>query len=205
MRTDDAVWYVAYGSNLSRERFRAYLEGGRRWARDATTPVAATPRSRARAGCSASPAASASPAPRRCGAAGWRSSIPTATARWWPGPTWSASASSATWWPRSRTASPAATSSAAPTAASRALSRFYDTSSSSSPDDGVPVMTITARAASSEPPVAPAAPYLTTILAGLADGCGLDAEARVDYLLRARGVAPAWDRAGLLALDAVRR
>src|SRR5215210_6185847 len=29
LRTDDPVWYVAYGSNLSRERFRAYLEGGR--------------------------------------------------------------------------------------------------------------------------------------------------------------------------------
>ena len=29
MGTDDPVWYVAYGSNLSRERFRAYLEGGR--------------------------------------------------------------------------------------------------------------------------------------------------------------------------------
>ena len=101
--------------------------------------------------------------------------------------------------------SPAATSSAAPTVASWRSRAFYDTVLELEPDDGVPVMTITARAASSEPPVPPAAPYLTTILAGLADGCGLDAEARVDYLLQARGVAPAWDRAGLLALDAVRR
>ena len=100
---------------------------------------------------------------------------------------------------------PAATSSAAPTAASRRSRGSTTPSSSSSPHDGVPVMTITARAAASEPPVPPAAPYLTTILAGLADGCGLDAEARADYLLQARGVAPAWDRAGLLALDAVRR
>jgi hypothetical protein len=61
-------------------------------------------------------------------------------------------------------------------------------------------MTMTARPGSYGPAVAPSAAYLTTILAGLADGFGLDPEGRVDYLLRARGVAPTWERPDLMAL-----
>ena len=33
------IWYVAYGSNLSRERFCYYLRGGRPMAPNATTRV----------------------------------------------------------------------------------------------------------------------------------------------------------------------
>jgi sugar lactone lactonase YvrE len=56
--------------------------------------------------------------------------------------------------------------------------------------------------------VAPAPP-ITTLEETLGqlrfgpDGCGLDAEARVAYLLAAGGVSPTWDRAALLALDGV--
>jgi hypothetical protein len=83
-----------------------------------------------------------------------------------------------------------------------ALSGVYDSILELGPYDGVPVLTMTARAAQTGPLVAPSAAYLTTILAGLADGFGLDPEAQVDYLLRAPGVAPTWDRAALLALGA---
>jgi hypothetical protein len=83
-----------------------------------------------------------------------------------------------------------------------ALSSVYDTILELEPYDGLPVITMTARTGSTGPPVAPSAAYLTTILAGLGDGFGLDPEAQVDYLLNARGVAPTWNRAGLLALVA---
>jgi hypothetical protein len=83
-----------------------------------------------------------------------------------------------------------------------ALSSVYDTILELEPYDGLPVVTMTARTGSTGPPVAPSAAYVATILAGLADGFGLDPEAQVDYLLNARGVAPTWSRAGLLALVA---
>ena len=39
---------------------------------------------------------------------------------------------------------------------------------------------------------APSAAYVRTMLEGLADGFGLDTEARVDYLAGADGVASRW-------------
>jgi hypothetical protein len=209
MRTDDPVWYAAYGSNLSRERFRAYLEGG--------TPAGAR---RHYAGSRDTSPPRESRVLRLPGRLGF-----TGTSKVWgggraffdPGGDGEVVA-------RAYQVSFGQFSDVVAQESHRdpgrdlergadgrfaALSPFYDTVLELDPDDGdsdgVPMMTITARAAASEPPVPPAAPYLSTILAGLADGCGLDAEARADYLLQARGVAPAWDRAGLLALDAVRR
>ena len=205
MGTDDPVWYVAYGSNLSRERFRAYLEGGR--------PLGA--RRHYAGGRDTSPPRESRVLrlPGRLGFAG------TSTV-WGGGLAFLDRDGDGEVVARAYLVSFGQFSDVVAQESRRetgrdlergadgrivALSRFYDTVLELEPHDGVPVMTITARAASSEPPVPPAASYLTTILAGLADGCGLDAEARADYLLQARGVAPAWDRAGLLALDAVRR
>ena len=200
--TEDPVWYLAYASNLSRRRYRAYLEGGRpggsrreyRGCRDATPP--------------------------RDSRAVWR-----------PGALWFAGTSTV-WGGGMAFYDPSATGVVVARAylvsfgqfsdvvaqearleggadlvrndAGRlvALSSVYDEILELEPHDGVPVMTMTARTGSTGPPAAPSAAYLTTILAGLADGFGLDPGAQVDYLLKARGVAPTWNRADLLALVA---
>ena len=203
LATGDLVWYLAYASNLSRRRFRAYLEGGRpdgshreyTGCRDTTPP---------------------------------RDS--RAVAR--PGGLWFAGASTV-WGGGLAFYDPSAEGEILARAylvtfgqfsdvvaqESRveggadltrddggrlvALSGVYDSILELGFYDGVPVVTMTARTAG--PLVAPSEAYLTTILAGLADGFGLDPEAQVDYLLRARGVAPTWDRAALLALVAAGR
>lgn len=205
LATEDPVWYLAYASNLSRRRFRAYLEGGRpegsrreyQGCRDATPPR-------------------------------------DSRAMWRPGALWFAGTSRvwrgglAFYDPSEEgvvvaraylvsfgqfsdvVAQEARLEGGADLVRDDggrlvALSSVYDNILELEPYDGVPVMTMTARTGSSGPPVAPSAAYLTTILAGLADGFDLDPDAQVDYLLRARGVAPTWDRAGLLALMAADR
>ena len=78
------------------------------------------------------------------------------------------------------------------------LGGAYDTVLHLGDEDGAPRL---ALAAAEPPPVAaPRAAYLRAILAGLADGFGLDLDERVDYLLAATGVRPAWDRTSLRAL-----
>jgi hypothetical protein len=47
---------------------------------------------------------------------------------------------------------------------------------------------------------APSAPYLRTMLDGLGEAFGWTADDRVHYLLRARGVAPAWTASRLVEL-----
>jgi hypothetical protein len=205
LRTDAPVWYVAYGSNLSRLRFRAYLEGGRpagarrhyAGSRDGSPPrrsrVLRLPGRLAFAGTSTvwgGGLAFLDPdddlevvARAYLVTFGQFSDVVAQESRTEGGRDLERGADGRL----------------------RALSRVYDTILELEPHGGVPVMTMTARPGSNGPPVPPAAPYLATILAGLADGCLADAGARADYLLQARGVAPAWDRAGLLALDGARR
>jgi hypothetical protein len=78
------------------------------------------------------------------------------------------------------------------------LGGVYDTVLRLGDADGAPRLVLAARCA---PAVrAPAPAYLRTILAGLADGFGMSAEERVDYLLAAPGVRPRWDRSALRAL-----
>ncbi len=205
MHTDDAVWYVAYASNLSRERFRAYLEGGR--------PVGAQ---RHYSG-GRDPS---QPREHRVLRLAGRLGFAGTSTVWGGGLAFLDPGGEGEVVARAYLVSFGQFSDVVAQEARRdpgrdlergvdgrlrALSRVYDTILELEPHDGVPVMTMTARPGSTGPPVAPSAPYLATILAGLADGCDLDAAARVDYLLRARGVAPTWDRAALLALDAARR
>jgi len=200
--TEDPVWYVAYASNLSRLRFQAYLEGGRpdgsrrgyAGSRDATPPrdsrALRLPGALAFAGTSTvwggglafydASADGVVIARAYLVSFGQFSDVVAQEARLESG----------------------ADLVRDPDGRLVALSRIYDTILELEPHEGVPVMTMTARPGSTGPPVAPSAAYLTTILAGLADGFGLDLEAGVDYLLRARGVAPTWNRAGLLALVA---
>ena len=202
LATEDLVWYLAYASNLSRRRYRAYLEGGRPGGsrREYTGCRDATP-------------------PR------------DSRAMWRPGALWFAGTSTV-WGGGLAFYDPSAAGVVVARAylvsfgqfsdvvaqearleggtdlvrddGGRlvALSSVYDTILELEPYDGLPVITMTARTGSTGPPVAPSAAYLTTILAGLGDGFGLDPEAQVDYLLNARGVAPTWNRAGLLALVA---
>jgi hypothetical protein len=82
----------------------------------------------------------------------------------------------------------------------RGLGGIYDTVLHLGECDDLPRLTL----AAADPPAAnpPSAGYLRTILAGLADGFGLSDEERVDYLLAAPGVWPAWDRSSLLDLAA---
>lgn len=70
------------------------------------------------------------------------------------------------------------------------LSRTYDVLLDVGELDGHRMLTLTG---SSVPPTrAPSPSYVRTMLEGLADGFGLDANARVAYLAAADGVAPRW-------------
>lgn len=81
-----------------------------------------------------------------------------------------------------------------------ALGGAYDTVLHLGDADGAPRLALAAAVTPAVRP--PAAAYLRTILAGLADGFGLTTDERVDYLLAADGVRPRWDRDAVRALAA---
>jgi hypothetical protein len=64
--------------------------------------------------------------------------------------------------------------------------------------DGLPTFTITSL--QNLEPTTPSAPYLRTMLDGLGEAFGWTADRRVHYLLRARGVTPAWSASRLVEL-----
>lgn len=64
--------------------------------------------------------------------------------------------------------------------------------------DGLPMFTITSL--QNLDPTPPAAAYVRTMFDGLGEAFGWAADERVDYLLRAPGVAPTWTAGELLAL-----
>lgn len=80
------------------------------------------------------------------------------------------------------------------------LSRVYDVLVDLGELDGHRVLTLTSTRDHRANP--PSAAYARTVLEGLADGFGLDADARVAYLAAAAGVTPAWTRARLRSLTA---
>jgi hypothetical protein len=82
----------------------------------------------------------------------------------------------------------------------RVSSYVYETLLHVDDRGGVPMFTITSLQDLEHTP--PSAPYLRTMLDGLEETFGWSAEERVDYLLRAPGVAPAWDADGLVELCA---
>ena len=200
LATQDPVWYVAYASNLSRRRFRAYLEGGRPEGSHREYP-----------GCRDATPPSDSRAMWRSGAL-WFAGTSTV---WAGGLAFYDPSAEGVVATRAYLVSFGQFSDVVAQEARLeggadlvrdddgrlvALSSVYDMILELEPYDGTPAMTMTARTGSTGTPVAPSAAYLTTILAGLADGFGLDPEAQVEYLLHARGVVPTWNRAGLLAL-----
>lgn len=196
--TDDPVWYLAYGSNLSVERFRAYLEGGR--------PRGA---SREYAGCR-------DPSPPR-----------DAVALRIPGRL-GFSGSSTVWGGGLAVFDPAAQGEVLARAYLVTFGQFsdvvtqearrevgqnltrssqggytpvsavYDALLELEVRDGIPLLTMTSSG--DHEPAAPSAAYVRTILTGLRDGFGLDDDACVSYLLDARGVRPTWHRRQLLDL-----
>jgi hypothetical protein len=76
----------------------------------------------------------------------------------------------------------------------------YETLLHVSDHDGVPMLTITTAAHLQ--PSAPSAAYLGTMLDGLAETFGWSVDQRVDYLLRAPGVVPAWTAPALVGMCA---
>lgn len=70
------------------------------------------------------------------------------------------------------------------------LSRVYDVLVDVGDLEGHRMLTLTGTTV--PPANAPSAPYVRTMLEGLADGFGLDADERVAYLAAADGVSPPW-------------
>ncbi len=75
--------------------------------------------------------------------------------------------------------------------------RKYDARSTVGDRDGVPMVALTST--EQHEPAAPSAPYLRTILSGLTDGL-LDEPAAIAYVLDAEGVTPGWDADGVRSL-----
>jgi hypothetical protein len=202
VRLEDSspVWYLAYASNLSAERFRYYLAGGR-------PPGAA----RSYEGCR-------DPSPPR-----------EARPLWLPGGL-SFGGRSRVWGGAMAFYDPAAAGRVAARAYLLTYAQFSDVVAQESrrplgtplvlgsqPDgrhpglsdiydivlrldsaDCVPRLTLTSGRL--PPPAAPSSAYLRTILAGLSSGFGLTADERVDYVLGSRGVAGAWTREDMRGL-----
>ena len=79
-----------------------------------------------------------------------------------------------------------------------APSGVYETVVHVDDHEGFPMLSITSL--QDLVPTPPSAPYLRTILAGLGEAFGWDVDDRIDYLMRARGVTPAWTRDALNSL-----
>ena len=196
--TDDLVWYLAYGSNLSAARFRAYLQGGR-------PPGAA----RDYAGCRdpSPPRDTVSlRVPGRLGFTG-RSTV------WGGGLAVYDPASTGEVLGRAYLItfgqfSDVVTQEARRTVGQnltrlsrggyRPVSAVYDALLELEQRDGIPLVTMTSTG--DHELAAPSAAYLGTILTGLREAFGLDDAACVSYLMDARGVHPTWHPRQLLDL-----
>jgi hypothetical protein len=80
----------------------------------------------------------------------------------------------------------------------RVSSYVYETLLHVDDQDGVPMFTITSL--QNLQPAPPSAAYVRTMLDGLGETFGWTADERVDYLLRAPGVAPTWTAGQLVEL-----
>ena len=197
------VWYAAYGSNLSRDRFLTYVRGGRPAGATRTYPGARD------------------------------TSLPTADVAFtmsgqvffaWESPTWGGgiafydSTSEGTVLARAYRLTEQQFADVAAQEMHREPGEDldlghvleharhelgpgrYETLHLVGELDGDPVLTFTARDPSSLPPNAPVAAYLRTVAAGLAQTHDLGERAVADYLLGCRGTTPAWSSDALVAL-----
>ena len=171
------IWYLGYGSNLSRARFACYLEGG--------TPPGA---SRAFAGCRDRTLPRATLAMRVPG----RLTFAGESTTWGGGmafldPDGDAEVHGRVYLVTEQQLDDLA-----------AQEQRYDTQSVVATHEDLPVVAFTSSVALET--AAPSAAYLSTILHGLTDGI-LDRPQAVDYVLAARGVDLLWDRATIDALE----
>lgn len=198
--TDDPVWYVAYASNLSAGRMRCYLAGGRppgavrtyEGCRDPSPPtgdVALTlpgelvfaGRSSVWGGAMAFYDASA---PGEVAARGYRisfgqlSDLVSQEARRPVGRDLVPAREEGRPWPTP--------------------SGVYESVVHLGDRDGVPMLCLTSHQALD--PAPPSGAYLRTILVGLSEAFDWTGAESARYLLRARGVAPAWSAPAIAAL-----
>lgn len=200
LSTDDPVWYVAYGSNMRAARFTCYISGGRpRGAR------------RTYLGCR-----DQSPPRQDIGihlAGGLvfagRSSVWGGGMAFYNPHTNGELAARAYLLTFGQLSDVVAQEARRPVGNDLALgdgfdrqwampAGAYETLLHTDDRDGLPMFTFTSL--QNLEPTPPSAPYLRTMLDGLAEAFGWTAEQRVQYLLRAQGVNPAWTASGLRAL-----
>ncbi len=170
------VWYVAYGSNLSRDRFACYLQGGR--------PVGAR---RSYPGCRDRTPPRAVVGLRLPGRIGFGGSSTV----WGGGLAFLDSEADGEVVARGYLVG------ADQLDEVHALERRYDARSTVGHRDGLAMVALTST--EHHTPAAPSAPYLRTIVTGLTDGL-LDADAAIAYLLAASGVDLLWDDESIRAL-----
>ena len=202
--TDDPVWYVAYGSNLSAQRFACYVRGGR-------------PRggSRTYLGCRDQTPPRRDVAIRLTGGVTFAGSSTV-----WGGgmafydPCTDGEMAARAYLltsgqlsdvvaqeVRRPIGSYVALGGERPTACERRWpvpSHVYDTLLHVDDRDGMPMFTITSSRKLK--PAPPSASYLRTMLEGLAEAFGGTAEERANYLLGAPGVTPTWTASQLVDL-----
>jgi len=199
-RSEDLVWYVAYGSNMNAARFGCYISGGRpRGARrtylgcrDQSPPrrdvaihlpggLAFAGRSRVWGGGIAffDPQADGELAARAYLITfGQLSDVVAQETRRPVGSDLALGSGVDRRW-------------ALPSAAYETLLHLDDR-------DGLPMFTITSL--QNLDPAPPSAPYVRTMLDGLGEAFGWTTDERVHYLLRAPGVMPTWTAGGLAEL-----
>ena len=197
--TDEPVWYVAYASNLSADRLRCYLAGGRppgarrtyRGGRDPSPPSASVRldlpgtlvfagRSRVWGGGMAFHDLTG---PGEVVARGYRltfGQVSDLVAQ------------------ESRHPTGRDLTDQAPDGSWRTPSEVYETLADIGERDGLRMLTLTSRRPLEEAP--PTAAYLRTILRGLHEVTGWSSDRRADYLLRARGLDGRWSRRSIVAL-----
>jgi hypothetical protein len=200
LATDDPVWYVAYGSNMSAARFGCYISGGRpRGAR------------RTYLGCR-----DQSPPRRDVGIhlAGGLTFAGESTV-WGGGMAFynphvdDELAARAYLLTFGQLSDVVAQEARRPVGIDMSLdggvdrrwpvpSVVYETLLNVGGRDGLPMFTMTSL--QNLEPKTPSAPYLRTMLDGLVEAFGWTAEQRAHYLLRARGVTPAWSVSRLVEL-----
>ena len=200
LATEDPVWYVAYGSNMNAARFGCYLSGGR--------PQGAR---RTYLGCR-----DQSPPVRDVGIrlAGGLTFAGSSTV-WGGGIAFfdpradgelAARAYLLTFGQLSdvvaqETRRPVGSDLALGSGVDRRWvlpSAAYETLLHVGERDGLPMFTITSL--QNLDPAPPSVPYVRTMLDGLGETFGWTADERVQYLLRAPGVAPAWTASRLVEL-----
>jgi hypothetical protein len=200
LATDDLVWYVAYGSNLQAARFNCYISGGRPpgarrtylGCRDQSPPrqeigihlsggLTFAGESTVWGGGMAfyNPHADRELAARAYLLTfGQLSDVVSQETRRPVGSDLSLDCGADRRWPTN--------------------SLVYETVLHLDDRDGLPMFTITSL--QHLDPTPPSAAYLRTMLNGLGEAFGWTEDARVQYLLRARGVTPTWSASRLAEL-----